>query len=126
MHALLPALVVAGCAIPASADDVAPIDLDLLFIGNADSERTRDFAAFLEAHFASVRVADRAAFDPATVGDVDVALLDWSQRDIDFRAPMSELESPLGPREAWTTPTVLLGSAGLLIAAPWQTNGSYG
>jgi hypothetical protein len=52
-------------------------------------------------------------------------LLDWSQSDVDL-AKMAELESPLGPREKWNTPTVLLGSAGLLLAAPWELIGSYG
>jgi hypothetical protein len=33
---------------------------------------------------------------------------------------------PLGPRESWKRPTVLLGSAGLLITGSWETNGSYG
>ena len=52
-------------------------------------------------------------------------LLDWSQGDVDLMQRKT-LKSPLGPRDNWSTPTVLLGSAGLLIAGPWQTNGSYG
>ena len=52
-------------------------------------------------------------------------LLDWSQSDVDL-AKMAEITSPLGPRDQWTKPTVLLGSAGLLLAGPWELIGSYG
>ena len=102
-----------------------PDELDVLYIGAIETPRAQSYEAFLTSHFASVRMADRDTFDPATVGDVDVVLLDWSQREVNLMK-MSDIESPLGPREEWSTPTVLLGSAGLLIAGPWQTNGAYG
>ena len=124
-HTLLAAglsLVAAGAA---QAQEAGPQDLNLLYLGNAGTPRAAAFETFLTDRFTSVRVADRDTFDPATVGDADVVLLDWSQRDV-FIMKMDEITSPLGPREMWTTPTVLLGSAGLLIAGPWQTNGAYG
>ena len=115
-------LVAAGAA---QAQEVGPQDLNLLYLGNAGTPRAEAFETFLTGRFTSVRVADRDTFDPATVGDADVVLLDWSARDV-VNMKMDEITSPLGPRESWTTPTVLLGSAGLLIAGPWQTHGSYG
>lgn len=122
-------LLVAGLSLVASgaaeAQKAEPLDLSLLYLGNAGTPRAEAFETFLSGQFESVRVADRDTFDPATVGDADVVLLDWSQRDV-MIMKMDEITSPLGPRESWTTPTVLLGSAGLLIAAPWQTNGAYG
>jgi hypothetical protein len=118
----------------ASQTQTAKIELRLLFVGTApDAEgkaatcaaRTRDFAEFLGREFKSVRVVARDCFDPQSAADADVVLLDWSQSDVDLDK-MGELKSPLGPREAWTHPTVLLGSAGLLLAGPWQIKGAYG
>ena len=100
-------------------------ELDVVYVGTADSQRANDYQRFLGRHFASVRIADRDSFDPASVGNADVVLLDWSQSDVDIMK-MAEIQSPLGERTTWKKPTVLLGSAGLLIASPWRTNGSYG
>ncbi len=99
--------------------------LSLIFVGNAGTPRVIAFEELLAGHFAEVRIVGRDAFDPATARDADVVLLDWSQRDVDLRN-MAGLKSPLGDRKQWSTPTVLLGSAGLLIAGPWRTNGAYG
>lgn len=113
------------------------IPLSVLYLGSsADSPdskqpveqraaRFRAFADFLDRHFAQSDALDRAAFQPADAEGFDVVLLDWSQQDIDLQK-MAELESPLGPREEWTLPTVLLGSAGLLIAGPWELPASWG
>lgn len=101
--------------------------LAVLYVGNTDTPRSRAFAAFLMENFERAEVAAREGFDPAKARSFDVVLLDWSQRDLkDLASDMAKLKSPLGPREEWNTPTVLLGSAGLLIASPWQTNGAYG
>jgi hypothetical protein len=121
----------AGAALLASAAGAAagpePIDLSILYLGNARSERSDAFATFLESRFTRVRCTDRASFDPATAGAADVVLLDWSQSDLQATGGnFAELRSPLGPRETWSKPTVLLGSAGLLLSAPWQTAGSFG
>lgn len=112
----------------ARAQSTERIPLDILYIGNVDTTRGKAFEGFLRERFASVRVADRRTFDAAnTIGGANVVLLDWSQQDVSAeKADIADLESPLGSREAWTKPTVLLDSAGLLIATPWQTNGAYG
>jgi hypothetical protein len=94
----------------------------VLFVGNQDTRRTAAFVELLEKHFAEVRVADRKSFKPAAAADVDVVLLDWSQQDT---APARDV-SPLGDREEWSKPTVLLGSAGHLLAGPWQVIGGSG
>jgi len=110
------------------------IALDVLFVGAAPdapgkaadrAARTRDFVRFLGEEFESVRAAARDGFDPASVGDADVVLLDWAQSEVDL-GKLGELRSPLGPRDAWAHPTVLLGSAGLLLAGPWQLKGAHG
>jgi hypothetical protein len=69
-----------------------------------------------------VTLADRERFDPAKAKDADVVLLDWSQHDTDVR----KAKSPFGKLEDWQKPTVLLGSAGLLLAGQWQIIGGAG
>lgn len=117
----LAALAVAFVARSAAA---SPLDFPrrILFVGNEDTPRTKAFAELLEKHFAEVRVANRKDFDPASVAGVDVVLLDWSQQEAKFPKD----PSPLGARASWKTPTVFLGSAGLLVAVQWQIIGGAG
>ena len=98
-------------------------DLSVLYVGNVDTPRAQAFAEFLRQNFRKAETAARGGFDPKQAEGFDVVLLDWSQAD---RGDLTTNASPLGPRDSWTRPTVLLGSAGLLIATPWQTNGAYG
>jgi len=123
-------------AIPAlAADDAARTGpLRVLYIGNSNTDRGRSYAGFLSEKFALVGAVDRKTFDPGSVPDVNVVVLDWSQGDIDHSslsarrasAWESDLKSPLGERSRWTKPTVLLGSAGHLLAAPWKVVGGSG
>jgi hypothetical protein len=126
MKALIATLVLlaASAAFPPGEErGTMPVHpLRVLYLGNADAPRAREFQAFLEQHFAKVSVAPRDGFDPAAVREADVVLLDWSQRD---RGP-NRLVSPLGERSAWSKPTVLLGSAGLNLADCWAVKGSWG
>lgn len=102
----------------------SPLDFPqcVLFVGSEGTARTKAFVELLERHFAEVRVADRKNFHPASAEGVDVVLLDWSQRDAKFPKD----PSPLGERASWKTPTVFLGSAGLLVAVQWQIIGGSG
>jgi hypothetical protein len=127
------ALAIASPAI--AADDAARTrSLRVLYVGNTNTDRGRSYARFLGETFTLVRAADRNTFDPGSVSDADVVVLDWSQSDIDHRdyagkkpsAVESNLRSPLGERSRWTRPTVLLGSAGHLLAAPWNVFGGSG
>jgi hypothetical protein len=107
----------------AAAQGRQPLPLRVLYLGNEGSPRAQSYLAFLREHFSEARAAARdAGADP---GHADVVLLDWAQSDVDLQA-MASIRSPLGPRQAWATPTVLLGSAGLLLAGPWELIGSYG
>jgi hypothetical protein len=126
-------LAVAGTAI--AADDASRTGpLRVLYVGNTETDRGRSYAKFLGENFALVGAADRRKFNPGTLPDVDVVVLDWSQGDIDHSIPSarnpagweSDLKSPLGERSRWTKPTVLLGSAGHLLAAPWKVVGGSG
>lgn len=119
-------IALAAIALAAFADMAAAVPLNaprrILFVGNEGTPRTEAFTGLLKKHFAEVSVADRKDFDPAIAADMDVVLLDWSQQDT--MPPRSV--SPLGTREDWSKPTVLLGSAGHLLAGPWQVIGGSG
>ncbi|HVP73826.1 MAG TPA: hypothetical protein VMS30_08810 [Phycisphaerales bacterium] len=114
----------------AATDAQPPIDLKVLYLGNAGTPRAKAYEAFLAERFAKATAVDRNSFDPASAAEYDVVLLDWSQSDVNAGGVTPgqrvDLKSPLGPRESWSKPIVMLGSAGLLITSPWQTNGTYG
>ena len=96
-------------------------ELRVLFVGSPDSERGRSYVSFLRNHFANVESMSRTSFDPKQSEGCDVVLLDWPQSE--RTAPEA---SPFGAKEAWGKPTVLLGSAGLLMAERWKVHGAYG
>lgn len=96
-------------------------DMKVLYVGR---ERADQFVPFLKENVAQVEAADRGGFKAADATDFDVVLLDWPQGG--ESSDLKKLASPLGARDAWSKPTVLLGSAGLLVAASWETRGGIG
>jgi hypothetical protein len=123
-----------ACPATAAEDSVQTGPLRVLYVGNKDTDRGRSYARFLSERFALVGAVDRRTFDPGSLPAVDVVVLDWSQSDVQhiFNSARkasgleSELKSPLGERSRWSRPTVLLGSAGHLLAAPWKVFGGSG
>jgi hypothetical protein len=104
----------------------------ILFVGEPDTPRGRAFTSFLETKFATVRAAQRFD-DLGDLSAVDVVVLDWPQQGPDsvsawMQDPQKKAarRAPLGDRATWTTPTVLLGSAGLNLACVWEVRGSFG
>ena len=93
----------------------------VLYIGH----RAADFEPFLKIHFTEVKSVSRDEFKPAQAKDFDVVLLDWPQGD-DARQARRTSAAPLGKREDWNKPTVLLGSAGLNLAVAWKLQGGSG
>jgi hypothetical protein len=120
LWALLFALVPGALACPAAAAGQGRLPLRILYIGS-DKARTAAYADFLRERFSGVRVAQSHGFEPAAARDADVVLLDWSPE-----ADVKNARSPLGRPEAWSKPTVLLGSAGLMLAGQWQLIGGDG
>jgi hypothetical protein len=96
--------------------------LDVLYVAGTEpgyAARQAAMRAFLDERFGEVRVAEHGKVTPTALAGIEVVVLDWHQGE-DFD------ESPLGPREQWTTPTLLLGSAGLLLAKKWEVLGGSG
>ena len=106
-----------------SANDSAKIPLNVLYLSRInDVGRTKSFADFLSQRFELCLVENRADFKSALPGDVDVVILDWPQSE----RRSNDGQSPVGPLKTWETPTVLLGSAGLLMAEAWNVIGDAG
>ena len=99
------------------------LPLRVLYLGN-DLQRSSDFEKFLEEHFVFAMAQSHDAFarEVLVKQDIDVVVLDWSQRETNSK----DAVSPLGDRETWSTPTVLLGSAGHLLSAAWEVAGGSG
>jgi hypothetical protein len=100
----------------------SPLPQRVLYIGN----RGPEFEPFLKEHFAKVESIPipAARVDPSQTADFDVVLLDWPQSHATHGAWLDG--SPLGNREDWSKPTVLLGSAGLNLAVAWKLKGGSG
>lgn len=99
-------------------------ELKVLYIGEAGSPRSAAFNDFLKLKVGQVEIAARWLFKPDQAADFDVVLLDWPQSDRGDSA--NSKRSPLGDRQHWTKPTVLLGSAGLNLAIVWEVKGGFG
>jgi hypothetical protein len=108
--------------IPPLAIADEPMPLDVLYLArDRDEDRSLAFEQLLSRRFRSCRVQQREDFQPQHLDGVEVVVLDWSQSERSGQAV-----SPIGPLDQWTTPTVLLGSAGLLMADAWQIIGDAG
>lgn len=97
-------------------------ELNVLYVGN---ERSTEYVNFLKEKVAKVEAMDRDGFDVAHAASFDVVLLDWPEGS-KGASDLSKLTSPLGERGEWSKPTVLLGSAGLLLAVNWELRGGVG
>jgi hypothetical protein len=119
------ALALAILASFAAAQEPARNPQRVAFLGEPGAARTKAYTDFLQQRFAAVTTFDRDDADLAKVRKADVVLLDWGQSDA-ARKQRAARWSPLGKRDAWDRPTVLLGSAGLNLAGAWQVRGSFG
>lgn len=116
-----------GPAASATAEDFSTaagplLPLKVVYLGSENSPRASEFVDFLQTRFEQVAKRNREGLDLESVSTFDVVVLDWSQHE----TPLEKAKSPLGPRTNWSKPTVLLGSAGLMMSVPWETIGGAG
>jgi hypothetical protein len=96
------------------------------------SDRIDAFVPFLKSQVASVESFKLDEFDPKRGSRFDVVLLDWQQASSfgsgtgDGFNYLTEERCPLGERDAWDRPTVLIGSAGMRLSCKWAVRGSRG
>ncbi len=115
-------LAAAAWDVPGVVAEPQRLPLRVMYLGNEGTPRATEFVEFLRTRFEQVAERNRDDFDGDAASAFDVVLLDWSQRDTDSE----KATSPLGPRAEWSKPTVLLGSAGHLLATPWEIVGGAG
>ena len=99
------------------------IALNVLYAGNPESARTKDFSAFLEKQFAKVTAVNLANLREADTKDHDVVIIDWTSiysRDksgkIDNAAGQMSMPPALHLSADYARPTVLIGAAGGQVA----------
>ncbi len=121
MFKSLSAALLLGLIATASASAKELRELKVLYVG---SERASAYVDFLSEKVAQIEARSREAFEVRDAAPFDVILLDWPQGE--ETREMRKLKSPLGSRDAWEKPTVLLGSAGLNLAVAWKLKGGSG
>jgi len=104
-----------------------PIKLKVLYAGNSGSDRAKDFASFLEKHFAKVGAVDFGKFQEADAKDYDVVLFDWTSiypRDKEGKInnSLGNIIMPPAPHlsAVFAKPTILIGAAGGQVAGTRQ------
>jgi hypothetical protein len=98
--------------------------LKVLYVGDPDTPRGKSIEELIRPSVSEYAAAKRDTFEPKSAAAYDVVVLDWPQDSANFRIP--NFAAPLGKREDWGRPTVLLGSAGLNLAVAWQVRGGSG
>ncbi len=116
-------------AVAGDSDTIAKrIELKVLYAGKPDSERMKNFASFLEKHFAKVSTRDYEAFKPEDANGFDVVILDWPsiyRRDANGKVVWDDksiLVQPKPPQldKSFARPTVLIGSVAGTIGGQQQ------
>lgn len=99
--------------------------LSVLYVGDPGTARATAFKRFLQTNVAQLEITARKTFDASNAQPFDVVLLDWPQSET-VRQEWEQGRAPLGDRDRWQKPTVLLGSAGLNLAVVWKVRGGSG
>jgi hypothetical protein len=105
------------------------IALRVLYAGNPASDRSRDFATFLEQHFETVQTGDYEKFKPEDANGFDVVVFDWTSiypRDENGKISWDEnlqLAQPQPPKidRNFSRPCVLIGAAAGTLSHQLQT-----
>jgi hypothetical protein len=98
--------------------------LKVLYIGDGPAETDKSYTAFLKSSVKEVESVSRDKFKTSAAAPFDVVVLQWRQSG--GAAGSWSQGSPLGKREEWSKPTVLLGSAGLNVAVSWKVRAGSG
>jgi hypothetical protein len=100
-----------------------PFPLKVLYAGNPDSDRQKDFTAFLGKHFAQVGTSDYSKFKESDAKGYDVVIFDWTSiypRDENgkVKETIDRMNSPTPPKlsDDYDRPTILIGAAGGYLA----------
>jgi hypothetical protein len=87
----------------------------VLFAGSPDTDRSREFVALFEKHFAKVACVDYSQFEPSQADGFDVVVLDALVKPTPGRIGLPP--SPKLPAD-FNRATVLIGGAGVMAVEP--------
>ena len=85
------------------------IPLKILYVGLPETDRQKDFVAFLSKHFKQVTTGDLAEFNDAGAEAVDVVIFDYEGESSE--APMPDIS------DDYSAPTITLGVVGANISS---------
>jgi hypothetical protein len=103
--------------------------LKVLYAGNLESPRGKDFLSFLEKSFAKAGSVQLGKFEEDAAKDYDVVIFDWTSiypRDKDGKISYDKngggFSSPPAPRlsQKFNRASILIGAAGGQISGPLQ------
>ncbi len=103
----------------ALAQPAKKISLNILYMGQPDTPRAKDFTQFLGEHFTQVAVMDVAKFDPSQTSAYDVVILDAdpdSAKPYDMHSDLAKLAKLQLPAN-YSRPTVLQGLFGARVGS---------
>jgi len=93
------------------------IDLTILYAGLLDTDRAKDFTAFLSKHFTEVKTTDYLTFTGMETTPFDVAIIDHN--GLDFHAPIPSI-SP-----EYTRATITVGVPGAFLCSQLNLKTGY-
>jgi hypothetical protein len=101
--------------------------LHIAFVGELEKPRGADFVQFLRQQFTRVDAVELGTCKPEQLRTADVVVLDWPQQVMAWSQDKTMARhNPLGQLGRWDRPTVMIGSAGLNLAADWNLPGTEG
>jgi hypothetical protein len=99
---------------------LAKIPMRILYAGHPDSDREKDFVAFLGKYFTQVETGDLATFSDKSANGFDVAILDYDGGGKDaFSFPRPKLP------QNYARATVTVGVAGAMICSQLRLKTGY-
>jgi hypothetical protein len=100
----------------------AKINLRILYAGEPQSVREKDFVSFLKAHFVSVDNMDLTAFREQDAGRYDAVVLDYGELKITNRT----ITTPKTAfSKSYSRPTMTLGAAGGMVCSRLRLKTGY-
>jgi hypothetical protein len=105
------------------ADAATPrINLRVIYFGQPQSPRARDFVGFLEKHFSKVGQGDLDTFRESDAASYDVTLLDYDE----LKVVNNHIQMPkIIVNRQYLRPTVTIGATGALVCEQLRLKTGY-